>query len=258
MFLHTLHIYGAAGIAAFGWAVCRMLGWDATPHVPLWFCAALAIYNADRLRRDPADAVNVPLRAAASARLRRAGLVTFAISAATLVLLPLMRRDWITLALVLPGAVVCLNYSWPLLGFRFKDLPLLKSFFAPSIVTAAVIALPWLRAGGAVPWRTVAWCWCFLEFNMLLCDQRDIAGDRRCGIRSVPVVLGEKWTLLALAALLVAAAALAPAPFKMPVAIYLGALLFAARTPRSERFYEWWVEGMLFVPALTAAAATRP
>ena len=32
--------------------------------------------------------------------------------------------------------------------------------------------------------------------------------------------------------------------------LYLGALLLAIRRPQSERFYEWAVEGMLFLPAI--------
>jgi hypothetical protein len=34
------------------------------------------------------------------------------------------------------------------------------------------------------------------------------------------------------------------------VPIYLGALWWAVRAPRSERFYEWAVEGMLYLPLL--------
>ena len=61
--LHALSLYGAAGIAAFGWAVCRLLDWSVEPWILLWSCAALLIYNADRLRPDPADLVNIPQRA---------------------------------------------------------------------------------------------------------------------------------------------------------------------------------------------------
>ncbi|MEZ0258984.1 MAG: hypothetical protein ACAI37_27120, partial [Chthoniobacter sp.] len=32
--------------------------------------------------------------------------------------------------------------------------------------------------------------------------------------------------------------------------LYLGGILLAVRRPRSERFYEWIVEGMLFMPAI--------
>ena len=40
--------------------------------------------------------------------------------------------------------------------------------------------------------------------------------------------------------------------------IYLGALLTAVRRPRSERFYDWAVEGMLFLPPLAVLATVGP
>ena len=89
--LHALHIYGAAGLAAFGWAMGWLLETAARPWVPLWVCGGLLIDNADRLRRDPADAVNVPARTAASARYRTASRIA------------------LTLALVLGGEFVVLQ-----------------------------------------------------------------------------------------------------------------------------------------------------
>lgn len=273
--LHALCFYVAAGITSFGWALCRLLGWDATPWMPLWFCAALMIYNADRLRHDPADALNIPQRDATSARLRRCSLAILATSAATLLALPILRRDWLTLALVLGGTLVCLNYSVPLFGFRFKDVPLLKTLFAPTIVAAAVIGLPLLHEGPAADFTDFALtglrAWLFLLFNMILCDLRDLDGDRRTGIRSLPVWLGEKRTRLLLIALLLgiealslAALAFAPAPHVavwrrtcIVGPLYLGGLLLAVRAPRSERFYEWAVEGMLFLPAITVGMAAH-
>ena len=268
--LHALHLYGAAGITAFGWAMCRLVGWDAGPWMPLWFCSALLIYNADRLRADPADAVNVPARVAAGARLRRVSAAIAAAAGLVLVALPIARADWLTLGLVIGGAFVCLGYSLPLLGWRWKDVPLLKSFMAPTVVAAAIFGLPLLHGAptdGAVLVPTVLRAWVFLLFNMLLCDLRDIAGDSRAGVRSVPVVLGERrthgllWALLAVVEGLALTALRAASPehtrvwllLSIGAPIYLGALIVAVRRPRSEAFYEWWVEGMLFLPALAFA-----
>ncbi len=266
--LHALSLYGATGIAAFGWAVCRLLDWSAAPWLPLWFCSALLIYNADRLRPDPADLVNIPQRAAASARWRGLSRAVLGGAALFLVAWPLFSRDWLTLGLVVFGAIVSLNYSIPLLGFRWKDVPLLKTFFAPSIVTASILGLPWLHVGPAVDAGTFLLialrAWTFLLFNMIICDLRDLAGDRACGIRSLPVALGEngmRWLLAGLLVLIevLAVAALAGAPVRHQSTwrvmcflgpLYLGGLLFAIRHPRSERFYEWAVEGMLFLPAV--------
>ena len=266
--LHALSIYVAAGIASFGWALCQFAGWDARPWLPLWFCAALVIYNADRLWRDPADAWNLPQRTATTARLRGVAGALTVFAALVLTVLPIVRGDWITLALTLGGALVCLNYSRPLLGFRFKDAPVAKTFFAPTIVAAALIGLPWIHEGpppsGAAFAMIALRAWTLLLFNMTLCDLRDIAGDRRTGIVTLPLALGEKrtrtllWLLLAtIEALALAALWQSPAPLAGPwrivalaAPLYLAGILFAVRRPRSERFYEWWVEGILFLPAL--------
>ena len=126
--LHALHIYGAAGLAAFGWAMGWLLETAARPWVPLWFCGGLLIDNADRLRRDPADAVNVPARTAASARYRTASRIA------------------LTLALVLGGGA--LGYSIPILGFRWSIIDLsIYSFDQRSRVRRPLAP----QAGSSVP-----------------------------------------------------------------------------------------------------------
>jgi 4-hydroxybenzoate polyprenyltransferase len=268
----TLCFYVAAGITSFGWAICHLLGWRSAPYLPLWFCSALVIYNADRLRRDPVDALNIPQRDAASARSRKLSLAVLAIAAVALVGLPMAHGDWLTLGLIAAGTPVCLGYSAPIFGFRFKDVSLLKTLFAPSIVSVAVVGLPWLHEGvppvGANPALTIFRSWCFLLFDMILCDLRDIEGDQRMGIRSLPVCLGEKrtravlWGVLAVVEISsLVGAAQAPAHLAatwrlacIAGPLYLGGLMIAVRTPRSEGFYEWWVEGMLFLPAVVCAA----
>ncbi len=269
--LHTLHLPGAAAIASFGWAVCDLLGWQAAPWLGLWSAGALLVYNIDRLRRDPADGINTPQRERASLRLRfPAGLIA-ALSAGMLVAWPVLKRDWLTLSLVLAGGTVCLGYSIPLFGRRLKAVPVLKSIFAPAIVAAAVFGLPALHEGWRAPPLEVAlaaaWACGFLQWNMLLCDLRDCEGDRRTGVRSVPVLLGEKRTrgllialggCTALPALLLAAGGSPEhrrtwAFVAAAGALASAALLRAVRTAQPERFYERWAEGYLFLPALAAA-----
>lgn len=274
MLLHTLTIYGALGITAFGWAIGQLFNWEVGPWMPYWFCAALLIYNADRLRRDPADALNIPLREASADRLRILSYIVLITSALVLLVLPIVQRDWLTLALILGGALVSLNYSIPLFGFRFKDVPLLKTFFAPTIVTASVLGLPWLHLGtGGTDIPTLLLgslrSWTFLMFNMIVCDLRDRGGDEACGIRSLPVMLGDqgtRWLLFALflgietlglVTWLLSTDAHRPAWGLMSLfaPFYLGGIMLAVRRPRSERFYEWIVEGMLFMPPIAVCLA---
>jgi 4-hydroxybenzoate polyprenyltransferase len=265
IWLQTLHFYGAACIAAFGWAMCRLIGAGAKPWMPMWFCSALLLYNVDRLRRDPSDQLNTPRREAAARRLRPWSWAITAVSAAVLFILPIRRRDWLTLALTAGGGAVCLNYSVPVRGFRLKDVPLLKTFFAPTLVIAAVFGLPLLHE----PWRIgaftpvlILWAWLPLFCNMILCDLRDVPGDQRCGVISVPSRLGNTRTRQLLWALTGATLALGGvlafgstvrAGLWMRLTFgttgYLAGLIVAVRQKRSERFYEWWVEGVMLVPA---------
>ena len=270
--LHALSLYGAAGIAAFGWAMGWFLRVDVVPWLPLWFCAALLIYNADRLRRDPADALNVPARAAACARLRTASGITLALAVLVLIGLPAWRGDWVLLYFICGGAVISLGYSIPVLGWRWKDIPLVKTLIAPTVVTVAIFGPPMLERPGYFGFddlaRPVSWAWCYLLFNMLLCDLRDCTGDRQCGIRSIPVVFGEKGARWLLWVLAIAGVCLLPTPFRvhfgypMPyfsvillTGLYQACLLQATLRPRSERFYEWAVEGLLYLPALACGLA---
>ncbi len=266
--LHGLHLYGALGIAAFGCAVCQLLDWPAQPWSGLWFCAALLIYNADRLTPDSADEFNVPLRRAALLRLRILSLTVAAGSGLILLLRPLLARDWVSLSAVVFGGAFCLNYSIPIFGFRFKSVPGLKTFFAPSLVLLAILGLPWLHGGVVKSGRyfviLVLVCWMFLLFNMTLCDLRDVRGDRRTAVRSLPLLLGAERSRVLLIGLWILIESLAvlgwlisTARHRMEwlllllfTALYLGALIVALRQPRSEAFYEWWVEGMLFLPGL--------
>ncbi|MDR0533019.1 MAG: UbiA family prenyltransferase [Verrucomicrobiales bacterium] len=266
--LQTLNIYGAVAIVSLGWALSCLLHFQCAAYLPLWFFAALFIYNLDRLRHEPADLINLPDRSRHSMGLRRISRTLAILSATTLMAIPVMQHDWLMSILTVTGAFICVNYSVPLLGFRFKDIPLLKTFFVPTLVTAAFLIPPLLQQ----PLRDdplhhlflSAWAWCVAFFNMILCDLRDIEGDSRTGIRTLPVTLGRRRTFQILLALLACSIALSIGVlFKskpstivqwaciaaiMP--IYLGCLLAAARKPRPESFYEWWVDGILFVPAL--------
>lgn len=268
--IQTLSIYGACGIVAFGWVFSRLLHFTCNTYAPLWFCAAIFIYNLDRLKTDPADPVNTPRRSLETARWRKLSYFVAAASALVLIVLPLWRGDTLMAALVIGGGLFCANYSLAPLGFRFKDVPLVKTLFAPTIVTAALLVPPFLqqRDGNAIVHyaTAMAWTWCVLMFNMILCDLRDIKGDSLAGTRSLPVALGAGctarllWGLLAAIALLSVAAVRQAAPENIAAwkflgggtLVYLTALLAAARRMKSppESFYEWWVEGILYVPAL--------
>lgn len=253
--LHALHFYGAGGIAAFGWAVDRLLGTDPWPWMPLWFCAGLLVYNLDRLHLDSSDHENTPARARAIQELRRWSRLTAVLAALVLVGLPILRCDWLTVAAILGGGTLVLGYSFPPPGHRLKDVPLLKTFLPPGFVLAAVFGLPLLHEPDLFHpiWTPllIVWSGALLFANMVLCDVRDLTGDERAGVLSVPRYLGPRRTealLWTLAGLLLIGAALKPA-IGLGSAAAVAALIVAVRRPRPERFYERWVEGLLYLPA---------
>lgn len=260
-FLHTLHLYGAAGIAAFGWAWAHQLGFDGTRYTPLWLAGALLVYNSDRLKHDPSDARNTPRRLAHHLLLRRTSLALTAGSVLVLLAVPLLARDWMLLFFVIAAGLGSLSYSFPFFGVRAKDIPLVKTLFAPTIVTLACF-FPLFRTRNAslLDASPLAWAWIFLLFNMTVCDLRDLPGDRASGTKSLPVLLGEKATRTMLFFFVPCLASLAFIHHWFALAvvapIYLAALLFALRKKRGEAFYEWFVEGMLFLPAVLLLVKT--
>jgi 4-hydroxybenzoate polyprenyltransferase len=254
--LHALHFYGAGGIAAFGWAINRLLGTDPWPWMPLWFCAGLLVYNLDRLRVDPSDRENTPERARAVQELRRWSRLVASVAGVVLLALPILRGDWLTLAAIVAGGAVVLCYSLPAPGWRLKDVPLLKTFLPPGFVLGSVFGLPLLHEPGLFHplWTPLLFIWsgALLFGNMLLCDLRDMAGDRRAGVLSIPRYLGTRRTeqLLWLLSLFLLLGIVFRPLISLGSAAYLAVLIVAVRRPRPERFYERWVEGLLYLPSV--------
>lgn len=259
--LHALYLYGALGLASFGWAFCHKLGFNRFSTLLLWFAGATLIYNIDRLKPDTADALNTPARMASIGKLKRASLGLLFISALVLLMVPILLGEWLLLLLILAGAILSAGYSVKIFGLRFKDVPVLKTFFVPTLVAAAFLIVPLVKAQlHLCPVRLclgLVWAWCLLFFNMVICDLRDLEGDQAVGTISLPVYLGKRATyrLLVLIGIAIPLLAFLLAwPWQaIASSLYLTGLLIALRAPRSESFYEWWVEGLLFLPASVEA-----
>jgi 4-hydroxybenzoate polyprenyltransferase len=240
-FLISLCIYPALGIAAFGAAIAWLAESAIWPGVGLWFAGGLLVYNLDRGVRDPSDAQNTPHRDPDRHRVTR--LLVMAAAAIALALL----SDRRLLGIVLPGALGCLAYSLPICGVRIKDLPAVKTLFPPLAITVAYAAI-----AGISDWALLSWTFLVLLFNVLLCDIRDREGDSRHGIRTLAVLLGPatRHTFIILLLLIFANSALVAPLLMIPADLYLLALLL--RSPQASHcFYEWAVDGMLFVLPIT-------
>lgn len=268
MWLQALHLYGAAGIMAFGWAVAESIGWNARPFLGAWFLGALLAYNLDRFRLKPADEWNLPRRLTAMKHLRWAALAVALAAGFLLLWLPWQRGDWLVLSLAVLGSGVCMGYSLPFFERRCKEKPLLKTFLVPSLITLAIILPPLFQQGLPQHVGTLLfgllWSWSVLFCHMMLCDLRDLRGHQRTGVITLPVFMGKQRTVRLLWGLVGCIFGLATMLAMLPgatsrrlwvayallLSAYLAWLVWSARTRRRKHFYEWWVEGALFIPAI--------
>src|SRR5690554_1023354 len=265
-----------------------------TPHAwgpaALVFCATLMVYNLDRLVAGSGeDAVDLTERHRwIQARKRWLwGLVGIAgvAGAATLFVLPLS-----ILAALIPLALIAGAYSLPLLGRRdaasgrserpdneapqlrtrrrLKDIPGLKIFLIALVWAAVTVILPALHASVSLRSRDVALTFLarmiFIFAITLPFDIRDMRGDARAGIRTLPMVLGPARTRLVALALMLVFCALVlshygarldgpSVPLLASAALTGGALIFCAR-PRPEFYYVGLLDGTLLLQPLLVIA----
>jgi 4-hydroxybenzoate polyprenyltransferase len=237
MTLAHVHVLLGGAVACGAWMVQKVGGLPVSLSPCLGaFLTFFSIYALDRVAAEPdADAINHPQRQRFARRHARV-LLGLAI-AAYLVALVLGAIEGVGRLLVtlLPLAGV-LIYSFPFvprplarwLGFRrLKEVLVIKNMLVASIFASTVTLMPLsprgLEVSGAL---VVMWVFFFVRgfINTVVFDLRDEHGDRRHGIRTLPVVLGPDRTrkvlhvlnlALGLFVLLVPAAGLAPPAFSM-------------------------------------------
>ncbi|MGC3992317.1 MAG: hypothetical protein QM796_21985 [Chthoniobacteraceae bacterium] len=248
--LQLLSIYAALAITAFGWVVARWGGINPWGYWLQWLAGALFIYNLDRVKTDPADAINVPRRTEDLSRWPGWNWGLMVLAGLALLAVPLWQGNRELLALTLAGAVVCAGYSLPIFGRRMKSLPLLKTLCVPTLLIGAYF-IPAAWSLRELPdWRVLGWGWAALLFNVLLFDLRDLAGDHRVQTVTIAVFLGPPRTLILLGLLLAGMAALSTRWEQWITDAVFALLLLVGTKRRGEGFYEWLVDGALFVPIL--------
>ena len=174
----------------------------------LLLCGILAAYSLDRLQ----DGAGIAERHGVLIALRWGAAIGVGGAAALLVLLPLRT------AMLVPvlGAVV-LAYS------RLKAFPLLKTVLVPVVWTWSLIALPF-QDGSWIGWH--AWTapiaiplTCLIASGCLLCDLKDVEGDREASVASLPVLMGVHGALVIAVALSAIGAAVAAAEHRIGLSI---------------------------------------
>jgi 4-hydroxybenzoate polyprenyltransferase len=262
--VYLLELIGASAITALGCVACRILNVDWGPSAPLWFGGYLVVYNLDHLYSDPADSLNTPLRFRWSARLRPLRFVLVCLSAALLLIWPLVTgRCWLLAPIVAAlGAFYFYSRPIPSTRFRLKNLSYLKSLLATGVISFILVLWPVLETGKALrqkEWLIFFWIFLVLTINSLVFDYRDIFGDRLIGTKTIPTLLGHKGTrgLLALfaAALVLTTMALSwlgLAGVLMPVALTVGCivLLLSLRAQTQPALLSLFADLLLLLPAI--------
>jgi 4-hydroxybenzoate polyprenyltransferase len=232
MTLAHLHVLLGGAVAVGAWMVQRVAGmpFSLSPCVGA-FLTFFSIYALDRVAAEPeVDAINHPERQRFSSRHARV-LLGLAIAAYVIALVLGAcegARRFLVMLLPLAGVLV---YSFPFvprplarwLGFRrLKEILVVKNAVVASIFASTVTLAP-LPAEGKVASGAIMVMWVFFFvrgfINTVVFDMRDEQGDRRHGIRTLPVVLGPARTRrllhglnLALGVFLLVAPALGLAP----------------------------------------------
>jgi 4-hydroxybenzoate polyprenyltransferase len=233
--VYLLEVVSGVAVTCLGWVSCYLTGSPWLRSAPLWLGGYLFVYNLDRLHYDPADQVNTPTRFLYRDSLRSKRLFLIWLSVATLVAWPAITgRLWLIPPILLAIAVLQFySRPMPLVRKRLKDLPVVKTFIAPSLIAAVLVLWPALelrRSLGAREILVFSWCFIVLSVNSISFDLRDIRGDLRNGTRTLPVLLGATWSTVLLGALALLAIVMSPllglrgaANVLLPCSLLLGA-----------------------------------
>jgi 4-hydroxybenzoate polyprenyltransferase len=204
-------------------------------HTPFSFAAGLllclvtfAVYAYDHVSGSPEDLQNNPARAA----LARYHLKEMAIGAyiAALILCYVWMPDKL-LAVLVPGVAGGL-YTARIGHIRPKDLPGMKTLI---VASSTAICRAGLIDGAA--WLYVL-VFLMMIIDTVLCDLRDVPGDKAAGVRTIPALIGRQRTLYMLAAVASILYFLSPA-----VAISGGLLILFFRKERHSLCYDLLVDG---------------
>lgn len=165
---------------------------------------AFALYSLNKITDTREDAINMPQRLGFIAG-RRKLIIALALMAYSLCLLQVVLQSPPSVLFVLFPFAANVLYGirlHPLLP-RLKDIPVMKNVVVAVSWAVPLTFLVAARAGGdcylAVP-LVFGFILVKAFTNTVLYDMRDVTGDRENGIRTIPVLIGPKRTILVLLA----------------------------------------------------------
>ncbi|MGB9902980.1 UbiA family prenyltransferase [Methanothrix sp.] len=164
------------------------------------FLVSFSVYTLDKLVDLDRDVSNMPARKQFLYSRRRIflALALSAYLAATLIMAYVRPA---ALPLVFVPVIANAFYGMRLLPWlpRLKDIPVMKNVVVGSAWAVVTVLIPVFYSGYSNSWIPVLYFIFIKTFiDTVLYDIRDLAGDRISGVRTMPVILGEKLTVLLL------------------------------------------------------------
>ncbi len=230
-------------------------GWH--PYLFLIFFATLLEYNAHRLLTVffNREALDGPKHAWVKTHLRLFYVIVSLSVLGFLIASFLAKTE--VLIVLFPLGMLTLLYSLPLYKkenrvFRLREIPLLKIFIISFVWAVTTVLLPVIQTGRQFEaWKLIAIMaerFLFIFAIAIPFDIRDMAQDRISGLRTLPILLGEKTALRMgdLALLLFCAIALSNNNPMIAVAMLVSAVLvwFCLHSGRI-RSWTWYHYGVL-------------
>ncbi|NQZ67547.1 MAG: UbiA family prenyltransferase [Lentisphaeria bacterium] len=186
-------IYPALGIASFSIAIWHSLGYETVLPGLIIFHATWLAYLFDSYSFDAADVINKPRRYSLSLKYHAVQEAIMFYCIISLIALPFIYHKPELLLVLIPCALLCLNYSKAIISkVRFKNLALIKPFIPAIAISTAIILLPGIN--GEMVFTPLFSCWILLLLfsNIFYCDIEDIDGDEITGLKTPAVYMGEK------------------------------------------------------------------
>lgn len=162
------------------------------------FLISYSVYSLDKIADLDKDVLNMPQRRSFLYE-RRKLVLTSSLAAYFLAALLTFLKTPAALPIVMIPIIANAFYGMkPLPGVpRLKDIPLMKNIVVAVTWAMITTLMPALSGGymGAVNIAVVGYFMFVKTFvDTVLYDMRDVEGDRLNGVRTIPVILGRRWS----------------------------------------------------------------
>lgn len=265
-FLYGGHLQSLGAVAIL-WTVAGLFQAPFPCGLPVaTYAVFYAVYIYNRLLEVSADAASNPARTRHIVAHRRILWVTFVLSSLLAVVVTLLTAS--VYGMVFLGAIFVLGllYTNVFKGFT-RRIPGFKAWYV-ALVFSTLVFLPYAYAHQEAPFVTLSFAgWVFWNavIMQIFLDLKDTQSDAQAGLRTIPLLLGEKRTFRVLVALtfLAAVPPVAWALFNSSYPAIVAVLAFASslsllafRIAKNGAYQGYLIESGKFVswPALLALA----